>query len=272
MSVLDLTDKIAVITGGSGALGSAISLGLARAGAKVIILSRNIDKSQPLVETIQNQGGEAKALACDVLEKNELQNIYTHIADNYDRVDILINAAGGNHPSATVVPDQKSFFDLPEEAIHWVFNLNLMGTILACQVFGQAMVQSGEGAILNVSSMASLRSITRVFAYGSAKAGINMFTQWLAVYMATQYSPNIRVNALAPGFFVGEQNRFLLFDEATGELSPRGKQIIDHTPMGRFGDPEDLVGTVLWLVSDASRFVTGIVVPVDGGFSAYSGV
>lgn len=250
MSVLDLTDKIAVITGGSGALGSAMSLGLARAGATVIVLSRNLDKSQPLIKTIQNEGGQAEGLACD----------------------ILINAAGGNHPSATVIPDKKSFFDLPEEAIHWVFNLNLMGTILACQVFGEAMVKAGQGAILNVSSMASLRSITRVFAYGSAKAGINSFTQWLAVYMATEYSPQIRVNALAPGFFVGEQNRFLLFDEATGELSPRGQQIIYHTPMGRFGDPEDLVGTVLWLASDASRFVTGIVVPVDGGFSAYSGV
>lgn len=272
MNILDLTDKIAVITGGSGALGSAMSLGLARASATVIVLSRNLDKSQHLIETIQNEGGQAESLACDVLEKNELQDVYTHIVDKYDRVDILINAAGGNHPSATVVPDRKSFFDLPEEAINWVFNLNLMGTILACQVFGEAMVKAGQGAILNVSSMASLRSITRVFAYGSAKAGINSFTQWLAVYMATEYSPQIRVNAIAPGFFVGEQNRFLLFDEVTGELSPRGQQIIDHTPMGRFGDPEDLIGTVLWLVSDASGFVTGVVVPVDGGFSAYSGV
>ena len=164
------------------------------------------------------------------------------------------------------------FLTCPKTRSSGSFNLNLMGTLLACQVFGRSMAAAEQGVILNVSSMASFQPLTRVVAYGSAKAGINNFTQWLAVYMATEHSPHIRVNAIAPGFFVGEQNRFLLYDEATGNLSPRGQQIINHTPLGRFGEPEDLLGTVLWLVSDASRFVTGIVVPVDGGFSAYSGV
>jgi NAD(P)-dependent dehydrogenase (short-subunit alcohol dehydrogenase family) len=186
-------------------------------------------------------------------------------------VDILINGAGGNKKEATTTPNLR-FFDLPPDAVQWVFSLNFLGTLLPSQVFGQLMAEQGEGVILNVSSMNAFRPLTRIPAYSAAKAAVSNFTQWLAVHMAQEYSPDIRVNALAPGFFLTEQNRFLLTDEATGNLTPRGKTIIDHTPMARFGNPEDLVGTTLWLLSPASGFVTGVVVPVDGGFSAFSGV
>lgn len=270
--MFDLTHKTALITGGSGVLGSALSLGLAQAGANVIILGRDFAKAQSVEYNIVEQGHKAQAVQCDVLDKKAFETVHAQILAEHGHIDILLNAAGGNHPSATAIPDERNFFDLPEDALQWVFNLNLMGTILASQIVGKSMAEAGQGVILNVSSMAAFQPLTRVVAYASAKAGINNFTQWLAVYMATEHNPAIRVNAIAPGFFVGEQNRFLLYDEATGELTARGQQIIDHTPMGRFGDPEDLVGTVLWLASDASRFVTGIVVPVDGGFSAYSGV
>jgi NAD(P)-dependent dehydrogenase (short-subunit alcohol dehydrogenase family) len=186
-------------------------------------------------------------------------------------VDILINAAGGNHPSATTGSDL-SFFDLPLDALRQVGDLNLLGTILPCQVFGQAMAERGEGAILNISSMNAFRPLTRIPAYSAAKAAINNFTQWLAVHMAQNYSPRIRVNALAPGFFLTEQNRFLLTDKHTGELTARGQAILAHTPMNRFGTPEDLLGAAMWLVSPASAFVTGVVIPIDGGFSSFSGV
>ena len=193
------------------------------------------------------------------------------IGERFGCVHGLVNAAGGNKPNATTGPDL-SFFDLPEDALRFVFDLNLMGTILPCQVFGCEMAECGEGVILNFSSMSALRPLTRIAGYSVAKAGVSNFTQWLAVHMAQNYSKQIRVNALAPGFFMGEQNRFLLTDRETGELTPRGRSIIDHTPMGRFGNPEDLLGTVLWLLSPAAAFVTGITVPVDGGFSAFSGV
>jgi len=169
------------------------------------------------------------------------------------------------------MPGERTFFDLPEEALRWVFDLNLIGTVLPSQIFGAKMAERGSGVIINISSMASMQPLTRVIAYSAAKAAINNFTQWLAVYMATEHSPNIRVNAIAPGFFLGEQNRFLLMNEDE-TLTARGQQIIDHTPMARFGDADDLSGALLWLTSDASKFVTGIVVPVDGGFSAFSGV
>jgi len=183
----------------------------------------------------------------------------------------LINAAGGNSPKATTSANL-SFFDLPEDALRFVFDLNIVGTILPCQVFGQKMAERGAGVILNISSMNAFRPLTRIPAYSAAKAGVSNFTQWLAVHMAQEYSPDIRVNAIAPGFFLTAQNRFLLIDEQTGELTPRGRTIVEHTPMGRFGDPEELLGTVLWLLSPASAFVNGVVVPVDGGFSAFSGV
>jgi NAD(P)-dependent dehydrogenase (short-subunit alcohol dehydrogenase family) len=207
----------------------------------------------------------------DVLKPDTLREADAVVRSEFGPVDTLINAAGGNSPKATT-SDDVAFFDLPQDALRFVFDLNILGTMLPSQVFAQGMAERGEGIILNVSSMNALRPLTRIPAYSAAKAGVSNFTQWLAVHMAQEYSPKIRVNAVAPGFFLTEQNRFLLQDEASGALTARGQTIIDHTPMARFGDPEDLLGTVLWLLSPASSFVTGIVVPVDGGFSAFSGV
>jgi len=206
-----------------------------------------------------------------VLHRDDLEAAREAVLERWGQVDALLNFAGGNRPDATVTPDQP-FFDLAEEAFRATVDLNLMGTVIPCQVFGKVMADQEEGVIINVSSMAAIRPLTRVVAYAAAKAALNNFTQWLAVYMAREFSPRIRVNAVAPGFFLTHQNRYLLVDEASGELTPRGRTIIAHTPMGRFGDPEDLIGTVIWLLSDAAAFVTGVVVPVDGGFSAFSGV
>ncbi len=270
--LFDLTDKIAVVTGATGALGAAMSHGLAAAGATVALLARTPQPLAELADRINAAGGSAIALPCDVLNRDQVAQAAERIAELCGRVDILVNAAGGNRPEATAVPGERSFFELPQEAMRWVFDLNLMGTLLPCQLFGARMAVQKTGVIINISSMAAFVPLTRVAAYGAAKAAINNFTQWLAVYMAREHSPNIRVNAIAPGFFLGDQNRFLLIDPETGDLTARGRQIIDHTPMGRFGSPDDLIGTLLWLASDASRFVTGIVVPVDGGFSAYTGV
>jgi NAD(P)-dependent dehydrogenase (short-subunit alcohol dehydrogenase family) len=206
-----------------------------------------------------------------VLKKEALANAAAQISKEFGRIDYLINAAGGNHPKATTNPEN-SFFNLPEDALRFTSDLNLLGTILPSQVFGKIMSDQKSGVILNVSSMNAFRPLTRIPAYSAAKAAVSNFTQWLAVHLAQEYSPNIRVNAIAPGFFLTEQNRFLLTEKDTGNLTARGQSIISHTPMGRFGEPKDLLGTVLWLLSDASAFVTGIVVPVDGGFSAFSGV
>jgi NAD(P)-dependent dehydrogenase (short-subunit alcohol dehydrogenase family) len=270
--LFDLTDKIAVVTGATGVLCSAICHGLADANATVIVLARDQNKIDTLTQALQNTGVQAVGISADVLDKDSLQRAVKQVIDRYGRVDILINGAGGNRPEATTMPEQRLFFDLPQDALQWVFNLNFTGTVLASQAFGEVMTQQGTGVILNVSSMASYQPMTRVVAYSAAKAAINNFTHWLAVYMAQEHSPQIRVNAIAPGFYLGEQNRYLLIDKDTNALTQRGQLIIDHTPMQRFGDPDDLVGTVIWLVSDASRFVTGIVVPVDGGFMAYKGV
>jgi NAD(P)-dependent dehydrogenase (short-subunit alcohol dehydrogenase family) len=208
---------------------------------------------------------------CDVLDKASVEGALQAVLQAYNRVDILINGAGGNKKQATTAPDL-SFFDLPADAIQGVFNLNFIGTLLPSQVFGKEMVRQGDGVILNISSMNAFRPLTRIPAYSAAKAGVSNFTQWLAVHIAQEYSPRIRVNAIAPGFFLTEQNRFLLTDAATGELTARGKSIIAHTPLGRFGSPHDLISAVLWLLSPGASFVTGIVVPLDGGFSAFSGV
>jgi NAD(P)-dependent dehydrogenase (short-subunit alcohol dehydrogenase family) len=216
-------------------------------------------------------GGRAIIVYGDVLEPGTMEETAARVKREFGRIDCLINAAGGNHPQATTSPDL-SFFNIPTEALRSVFDLNIIGTMIPSQVFGKYMAEQDEGNILNFSSMNAFQPLTRIPAYSAAKAGVSNFTQWLAVHMAQEYSPNIRVNAVAPGFFLTEQNRFLLTDEETGELTDRGQTIIDHTPMGRFGDPEDLLGTVMWLMSPASAFVTGIVVPVDGGFSAFSGV
>jgi NAD(P)-dependent dehydrogenase (short-subunit alcohol dehydrogenase family) len=266
----NLTNKVAVVTGGAGVLCSGICRALARAGAKVAILDMNAQAADALTEEITSGGGRAFSTACNVLDKNSLEAAAQFVLEKYGRVDILINGAGGNKPLATTSPEL-SFFDLPDEILHDVLDLNLMGTILPSQVFGKVMAQEKAGIILNISSMNAFRPLTRIPAYSAAKAGVSNFTQWLAVHMAREYAPSIRVNAIAPGFFIGDQNRSLLVNE-DGSLTTRGQSIISHTPMGRFGEPDDILGAVLWLLSPASAFVTGIVLPIDGGFSAYSGV
>jgi len=267
----DIKNQVIAITGGSGVLGSVIASALANAGAKVVIMARNLARSQQVADQIMADGGEAMALACDVLDKDSVETAANAILERWQRVDALINGAGGNRKDATTNADL-SFFDLPQSALEDVFDLNIIGSILPAQIFGKCMAQQKSGVIINISSMAAFTPLTRIPAYSAAKAGINNFTQWLAVHMAQEYSPHIRVNAIAPGFFLTEQNRFLLTEEESGALTPRGCSIIDHTPMARFGNPEELVGAVMWLLSPASRFVTGIVVPIDGGFSAFSGV
>jgi NAD(P)-dependent dehydrogenase (short-subunit alcohol dehydrogenase family) len=259
--------KVAVVTGGAGVLCTAMCRALAAAGVKVSVLDLRLEAAESLATEIRNG---AIGVACNVLEKASVEAAAQKVLGVMGRVDILINGAGGNKPQATTNPEQ-SFFDLPAEALRWVLDLNLMGTILPSQVFGKIMAGQKSGTIVNISSMNAFRPLTRIAAYSAAKAGVSNFTQWLAVHMAQEYSPEIRVNAIAPGFFVGEQNQRLLLNE-DGSLTPRGDQILSHTPMARFGTPDDLLGTLLWLVSPASAFVTGIVVPVDGGFSAYSGV
>jgi NAD(P)-dependent dehydrogenase (short-subunit alcohol dehydrogenase family) len=244
---------------------------LAEAGAKVAVLDLNSGSAEKLAAEIRTGGGEAIGAGCDVLDKSSLEAAAEKVLTAFGRVDLLINGAGGNKTQATTSAEVP-FFDLPAEALRWVFDLNLMGTILPSQVFGRLMARQKQGVILNIASMNALRPLTRIPAYSAAKAGVANFTQWLAVHMAREYSPEIRVNAVAPGFFLTEQNRFLLTEKETGDLTPRGRSIIEHTPMGRFGAPEDLLGAMLWLLSPASAFVTGIVVPVDGGFSAYGGV
>jgi NAD(P)-dependent dehydrogenase (short-subunit alcohol dehydrogenase family) len=270
MPTFTLDQKIAVVIGGAGVLCAAMCHALAKAEAKVAVLDLNPEAAEKLAADIQAQGGVAISVPCDVLDRASIERAAQQVLKKFGRVDILINGAGGNKPQATTTPDQ-SFFDLPADALRWVFELNLMGTVLPSQVFGKIMADQKSGVILNISSMNAFRPLTRIPAYSAAKAGVSNFTQWLAVHMAQTCSPAIRVNAIAPGFFVGDQNRKLLLNE-DGSLTPRGQSIIAHTPLARFGNPDDLLGTVLWLVSPASEFVTGIVVPVDGGFSAFSGV
>lgn len=267
----DFTGRSIVITGGAGILGGEMACALVGCGASVSIVDRDPALAERLMHRFETSIGEAIVVYGDVLDPEVLRQTAEKIMDTFGRIDCLINGAGGNNPRATTNPNQ-SFFDLPPDALRFVFDLNLLGTILPSQVFGKYMVQQGEGVILNVSSMNAIRPLTRIPAYSAAKAGVSNFTQWLAVHMAQEYSPRIRVNAIAPGFFLTEQNRFLLTDKETGELTTRGQSIISHTPMGRFGTSEDLLGTMMWLLSPASAFVTGIVVPVDGGFSAFSGV
>jgi NAD(P)-dependent dehydrogenase (short-subunit alcohol dehydrogenase family) len=270
LSTFDISDKVIVATGGGGVLVGAMARGLASEGAKVVILDIFPEKAQAVADDIAAAGGEAVALKADVLDKASIEAARDKILARYGRIDALINGAGGNKAQATTSPDL-SFFDLPQDAFQWVFNLNFIGTLLPSQVFGKVMADQGAGVILNVSSMNAFRPLTRIPAYSAAKAAVSNFTQWLAVHLAQEYTPDLRVNAIAPGFFLTEQNRFLLLDEVEN-LTPRGQQIIDHTPAGRFGDPEDLLGAVLWLLSPASSFVSGIVLPIDGGFSAFSGV
>lgn len=271
--LFDLTGKTVAITGGAGVLGTAIVKMLGAHGANVAILDLAADRAQALADELNAAAGKtcAAGIGTNVLERASIEAANAQIVEAFGPVDILINGAGGNKAQATTNPDLP-FFDIPPDAAQWVFNLNFIGTLLPSQVFGQAMAERDSGIMLNISSMSAFRALTRIPAYSAAKAAINNFTQWLAVHMAQEYTPNIRVNAIAPGFFLTEQNRFLLTDEATGELTTRGQQILDHTPAARFGDPDDLLGAVLWLITPASQFVTGVVVPIDGGFNAYSGV
>jgi len=269
--MFDLRGKTAAVTGGGGVICSEICCALAQAGVKVAVLELRPDKAADVADRISNTCGTALPITCNVLDKNSVASAAEQVMDTFGEIDILINGAGGNKPQATTSVDM-SFFDLPEDAFQWVFNLNFIGTVLPSQAFGRYMAEQRRGTILNISSMNSFRPLTRIPAYSAAKAAVSNFTQWLAVHMAQEYSPDIRVNAIAPGFLLTDQNRFLLTDQATGELTARGKSIITHTPINRFGTPEDLLGAVLWLVSPAASFVSGVVVPIDGGFSAFSGV
>jgi NAD(P)-dependent dehydrogenase (short-subunit alcohol dehydrogenase family) len=267
----NFTGQTVAITGGAGILGGEIARALVGCGANVAILDLNLDPAQRILELMGPRASQALTVRTNVLDLDSLRQAAQVVLEKFGAINCLVNAAGGNKPQATTSADL-SFFDLPADAFRWVFDLNILGTILPSQVFGKVMAEKGDGVILNISSMNAFRPLTRIPAYSAAKAGVSNFTQWLAVHMAQVYSPRIRVNAIAPGFFLTQQNKFLLTDEQTGALTARGKSIIDHTPAGRFGQPEDLFGTVLWLLSPASAFVTGVIVPIDGGFAAYSGV
>ncbi len=268
----DFSDRTAVITGGAGIIGGEMACALVGCCANVAILDQAPELADRLIDRFEGGPGKAIVVYADVLKPDTMHKAEQVIQTEFNSsVHMLINAAGGNNSKATT-SDDLPFFDLPEEALRFVFDLNLLGTFLSSQVFGRGMAELGEGVIVNISSMAAFRPLTRIPAYSAAKTGVSNFTRWLAVHMAQEHSPRIRVNAIAPGFFLTEQNRFLLTDADSGELTDRGRTILEHTPMDRFGDPEDLLGTLLWLLSPASAFVTGVVVPVDGGFSAFSGV
>ena len=269
--LFSVKDKAIVVTGGAGVLCGEMAKALARRSAKICIVDYNEVRAGDVCKEIENTGGIALPIKANVLEKESVEEALDRATKGLGKLDALINGAGGNKKEATCAPP-KTFFDLPADALRWVFDLNCIGTILPSQVFGKYFAEQGEGVILNIASMNAYRPLTNIAAYSGAKAAIVNFTQWLAVYMAQRHSPHIRVNAIAPGFFLTQQNRFLLTDEKTGEQTPRGKTIIDHTPMGRYGEPGDLIGTTIWLLSNAAKFVTGTTIPVDGGFSAFSGV
>lgn len=268
--LFSLEGKAAIVTGGTGVLGGALARGLAAAGARVGILGRRAEQAARVAAAIAQAGGDAVALAADVLDREQLQAARDLAVQRWGQIDILVNAAGGNFPEAIVV-GERSFFDLEQSAFDKVVRLNLNGTLLPSQIFGQVMAERGTGSIINISSMAAQKPLTRVVGYAAAKAAIDNFTKWLAVELAQKYGPGLRANAIAPGFFIGEQNRALLLN-ADDTLTQRGQLIVDHTPLRRFGEPDELVGAAVWLASDAARFVTGIVVPIDGGFSAFSGI
>ncbi|MDF2159268.1 SDR family oxidoreductase [Algoriphagus sp. CAU 1675] len=269
-SLFSLEGKKIAFSGATGVLGKAMSLHLAKEGAEVLILGRNKDKVDELVKEIIAEGGKSFGYISDVTDEVSLAETAQKLEQDHGYLDILINAAGGNMPGAVVTPDQ-NFLDLDIQALRKVMDLNYMGTVLPIKALLPLMLKNSKGNILNISSMAASRPMTRVMGYASAKAAIDNLTKWLSVELASKHGPNFRVNALAPGFFLTEQNRTLL-TQSDGSLTSRGNQIISHTPMNRFGKPEDLLGTLQWLCSDASAFVTGSVIPVDGGFSAYSGV
>ncbi len=270
MTRFDLTDRVAVVTGGAGTLGLAMARGLAEAGAKVALLSRRHEAVDAAAAALRADGYQALGVPADVLDPSALADAAERVVQAWGRVDVLLTAAGGNRPDA-IVFGERDLFGLTPEAFRQVVALNLDGTLLSIQAFAPAMVRSGRGSLITISSMAAQKPLSRVLGYGAAKAAVDNLTRWLAVHMAQTYGEGLRVNAIAPGFFVGEQNRALLL-QPDGEPTERGESILRNTPMGRFGDPDDLVGTAVWLASDASRFVTGVVVPVDGGYAAFGGV
>jgi len=267
----DFKGKTIAVTGGAGVLCGELTRALVGCGAQVAILDINIEHGKELAASLGERGKLISLFQCNVLDRDSVFKTAAEVSSKFGKVDALINGAGGNKPQATTSAELK-FFDLPADALKWVFELNIVGTILPSQAFGKLFAAQGYGNILNVSSMNAFRPLTRIPAYSAAKAAVSNFTQWLAVHLAQEYSPKIRVNAIAPGFFLTNQNRFLLTDKETGALTTRGKTILAHTPMARFGEPADLSGAVLWLLSPASAFVTGVVIPIDGGFAAYSGV
>ncbi|PTS96745.1 D-mannonate oxidoreductase [Flavobacterium sp. HMWF030] len=267
-SIFNLKGKIALITGGAGVLGSNFANVLAKQGVITGIVSQSIEKANKTVAIIESNGGKAFAIQANVLNKEELEKARDFIVEKYGRLDILINAAGGNMPGATIQPDQ-AIYDMKTDDLQKVVDLNIIGTMLPSQVFSELFAKQKEGNIINISSASAQRPLTRVVGYSASKAAIDNFTQWMAVELASKYGEGIRVNAISPGFFIGEQNRALLLTPE-GNLTPRGEKIIEHTPMGRFGTPEDIDGALLFLCSDMSKFVTGTILKVDGGFAATS--
>lgn len=267
-SVLNLEGKIALITGGAGVLGSNMAEVLGKYGVTTGIVGLTLEEAQKTVDYLESKGGKAFAVKGNVLDQQNLEEIRSFIVEKYGRLDILINAAGGNMPGATIGPDQ-NFYDLKLGDLQKVMDLNVVGTMLPSKVFSELFATQKSGIIINISSASADRPLTRVVGYSASKAAIDNFTKWMAVELASKYGDGIRVNAIAPGFFIGEQNRALLLTP-NGELTPRGIKIIEHTPMGRFGIPEDLDGVLLFLCSDMSKFVTGTVIKVDGGFGVTS--
>jgi NAD(P)-dependent dehydrogenase (short-subunit alcohol dehydrogenase family) len=276
--IFSLQGMVAVITGGGGELCGCMAQALAERGVKVAVLDLNPENARARVSGIEAAGGEAKAFACDVLNEAQLEDVYEQVKAAWSPPDILINGAGGNNPKGSTSveflepeqldePQVTSFLDLQLDGFRSTFDLNFLGTFLPTKIFCRGMIEKGAGTILNMASMSALAPLTKVGAYSAAKAAVANFTRWLAVHLS---HTGVRVNALAPGFFMTEQLRFLHIDHRSGELTPRARQVIAHTPLGRYGDPKDLIGAVIWLLSDAAAFVTGVVLPIDGGFSAYS--
>jgi NAD(P)-dependent dehydrogenase (short-subunit alcohol dehydrogenase family) len=268
--LFSLQGKTALITGGGGVLAGSIGSGLSKAGVTLVMADIRIENAEQAAHSINREGGNALGVVCDVLSSDSLEHTRDIVIKQFGKIDILINAAGGNLPGATINP-QDSVFELNLNDLDKVTNLNFKGTVMPSLVFGKTMADQKSGSIINISSMAAFRSITRVIGYSAAKAGVSNFTQWMAMEMALKYGDKIRVNAIAPGFFIGDQNRDLLTN-ADGTYTDRGKLVVQNTPMGRFGEARELIGAVLYLVSDAASFVTGVVLPVDGGFSFFSGV
>lgn len=266
--LFSVKDKVFVITGAAGILGRSMVRHFAAEGAKVVILDRNEEAGNQLANEVKEKGGEALFLYTDVLKKKAVEKNYDEIMAQYGRIDVLINGAGGNMAGATIAPD-KTIFDLDIDAVKKVVELNLFGTIIPTMVFAKAMVKQKEGSIINIASEAALRPLTRVAGYGVAKAAVVNFTKYMCGELATKFGSGLRVNAIAPGFFLTEQNRTLLTNP-DGSLTPRSHTILAHTPYGRFGEPEELLGTLQWLASDASRFVSGTLTVIDGGFDAFS--